>query len=92
MRVFDDPLDLIADDGVDAVLIASPGFVHTEQLLACIEAGKYTLCEKPLTMDAESSMRVLEAERAAGRPLVQVGLHAPLRPRVRRDEGDARLR
>jgi myo-inositol 2-dehydrogenase/D-chiro-inositol 1-dehydrogenase len=73
VRVHADPLDLVADDGVDAVLLASPGFVHTEQLLACIKAGKYTLCEKPLTMDAESSMQVLEAERATGRPLIQVG-------------------
>jgi myo-inositol 2-dehydrogenase / D-chiro-inositol 1-dehydrogenase len=73
VRVHDDPLDLIADDGVDAVLLASPGFVHTEQLLACVKAGKYTLCEKPLTMDADSSMQVLEAERASGRPLIQVG-------------------
>ena len=47
--------------------------MHEEQLLACIGAGKYALCEKPLTMDAESSRRVLEAERAAGKPLVQVG-------------------
>jgi len=73
VSVFGDPLDLIADDGVDAVLIASPGFVHTEQLLACIDAGKNVLCEKPMTMDAESSLKVLEAEKAAGRPLIQVG-------------------
>jgi myo-inositol 2-dehydrogenase/D-chiro-inositol 1-dehydrogenase len=73
VRVFADPRELIRDDAVDAVLIASPGFVHEEQLLACIETGKYALCEKPLTMDAESSRRVVEAERASGRSLVQVG-------------------
>jgi myo-inositol 2-dehydrogenase/D-chiro-inositol 1-dehydrogenase len=73
VRAFGDPLDLIADEGVDAVLIASPGFVHEEQVLACVEHGKPTLCEKPLTMDSESSLRVVEAERKAGRPLIQVG-------------------
>ena len=73
VQVFADPIELIHDDSVDAVLIASPGFVHEEQLLACVEQGKYALCEKPLTMDAESSRRILEAERAAGKPLVQVG-------------------
>jgi myo-inositol 2-dehydrogenase / D-chiro-inositol 1-dehydrogenase len=72
-RVVDDPLDLIADDAVDAVLLASPGFVHEPQLLACIKHGKPVLCEKPMSMDAESSVRVLEAERAGGRPLIQVG-------------------
>jgi len=73
VRAFADPLELVADDDVDAVVIASPGFVHEEQVLACIAAGKPVLCEKPLTMDAESSLRVVEAERSTGRPLVQVG-------------------
>lgn len=72
-RVVADPLDLIADPEVDAVLLASPGFVHEPQLLACLEHGKYVLCEKPMTMDAESSIRVMEAERAAGVPRIQVG-------------------
>ena len=74
VRVIEDPLELIADEGVDAVLIASPGFVHPEQLMACIEHGKYALCEKPLTMDAESSWAVVQAEHGAGRPLIQVGV------------------
>ncbi|HET7399662.1 MAG TPA: Gfo/Idh/MocA family oxidoreductase [Intrasporangium sp.] len=73
VRSVGDPLELIADDGVDAVVIASPGFVHEEQVLACIEHRTYALCEKPLTMDAESSLRIVEAEAAAGPPLVQVG-------------------
>lgn len=73
VRAVTDPLALVADDEVDAVLIASPGFVHEEQVLACLAAGKRVLCEKPLTMDAASSLRVVEAEAAGGRPLVQLG-------------------
>lgn len=73
VRAVADPLALVADDDVDAVVIASPGFVHEEQVLACIEHGKHTLCEKPLTMDGESALRVVRAEREAGRPLVQLG-------------------
>jgi myo-inositol 2-dehydrogenase/D-chiro-inositol 1-dehydrogenase len=73
VRVIADPLDLVADDEVDAVIIASPGFVHEEQVLACLEHGRYVLCEKPLTMDSESSLRVVEAEAKGGQPLVQVG-------------------
>lgn len=72
-EVFPDPLDLIASAGVDAVVLASPGFVHEEQLLACLERGKPVLCEKPLTMDSESSLRVVEAERALDKPLISVG-------------------
>lgn len=73
VRAMVDPVQLVASDDVDAVLIASPGFVHEEQLLACIEHGKFVLCEKPLTMDSESSLRVVEAELKGGRPLIQVG-------------------
>ena len=73
VRAVGDPLALVADDDVDAVLIASPGFVHEEQVLACLEHGKHTLCEKPLTMDGESSLRVVRAEREGGRELVQLG-------------------
>lgn len=68
-----DPLRLIAADDVDAVLIASPGVAHPEQLLACIAAGKPTLCEKPMTMDSESSIAVLRAEAAAAVPVLQIG-------------------
>ncbi|HET7475081.1 MAG TPA: Gfo/Idh/MocA family oxidoreductase [Dermatophilaceae bacterium] len=73
VRAVGDPLQLIADDGVDAVVIASPGFAHEEQVLACLEHGKYALCEKPLTMDAASSLRLVEAEAKLGRRRVQVG-------------------
>jgi myo-inositol 2-dehydrogenase/D-chiro-inositol 1-dehydrogenase len=73
VRAVGDPLALVADEGVDAVIIASPGFVHEEQVLACLEHGKFALCEKPLTMDSESSLRIVEAEAKGGRPLVQVG-------------------
>ncbi|GAA1526927.1 Gfo/Idh/MocA family oxidoreductase [Kribbella lupini] len=73
IRVIEDPLALIGDAGVDAVIIASPGFAHAEQLMACLEHAKPVLCEKPLTMDTESSLRVVEAEHKLGRQLIQVG-------------------
>ncbi|GAA1870332.1 Gfo/Idh/MocA family protein [Asanoa iriomotensis] len=73
VRVVASPLALIADSGVDAVLLASPGSAHEEQVLACLSFGKPVLCEKPLTLSAASSLRLVAAERALGRRLVQVG-------------------
>jgi myo-inositol 2-dehydrogenase / D-chiro-inositol 1-dehydrogenase len=72
-RVYSDGHDLIADHGVQAVLIASPGATHEEFTLACIAAGKPVLCEKPLAPTIDACLRVLEAETAAPRRLVQVG-------------------
>ena len=65
--------DLIADGGVDAVLVASWGAAHEEHVLAAISAGKPVFCEKPLAPTEEACLRIVEAEMAAGRRLVQVG-------------------
>jgi myo-inositol 2-dehydrogenase/D-chiro-inositol 1-dehydrogenase len=76
-RVVADPLAAIADPEVDAVVIGSPDRFHEAQVLACIERGIPVLCEKPLTLDAASSLEVVRAEDAytarTGRRLVQVG-------------------
>src|SRR5215210_5416051 len=71
--VHPDAADLIHDEHVDAVVVASPASTHEALVLACIDAGKPVLCEKPLAATAAAARRVLEAEVAAGRRLVQVG-------------------
>jgi myo-inositol 2-dehydrogenase/D-chiro-inositol 1-dehydrogenase len=65
--------DLIADDNVDAVLVASWGLAHEEQVVAAIGAGKPVFCEKPLAPSSGACQRIMDAEMAAGRRLVQVG-------------------
>jgi myo-inositol 2-dehydrogenase/D-chiro-inositol 1-dehydrogenase len=72
-RVYSDGHELVHDDQVDAVLIASPGFTHEEFTLACLAADKPVLCEKPLAPTVDACLRVLEAEAAKPRRLVQVG-------------------
>lgn len=72
-RATDDAAALIAADDVDAVVIASHDATHEALTLACIEAGKPVLCEKPLAPTGEACRTVLAAERAAGRRLVSVG-------------------
>jgi len=72
-RVHPTGQDLIADPGVDAVLVTSWGATHEEYVLAAIAAGKRVFCEKPLAPTAAGALRIVEAEMAAGRRLVQVG-------------------
>ena len=64
---------LIASDRVEAVVICTWGPAHEAQLLAAIAAGKPVFCEKPLTTSEEAALRVIDAEVAFGRRLVQVG-------------------
>lgn len=72
-RVHDTGEALIADPGVDAVLVCSWGQTHEQYVLAAIAAGKPCFCEKPLATTAEGARRIVDAEVAAGRRLVQVG-------------------
>jgi myo-inositol 2-dehydrogenase/D-chiro-inositol 1-dehydrogenase len=68
-----DAAALIARHDVDAVLVASWGPAHEEAVLAAITAGKPVFCEKPLTPTTAGCQRIVAAEVAAGRRLVQVG-------------------
>jgi myo-inositol 2-dehydrogenase/D-chiro-inositol 1-dehydrogenase len=72
-RVLGDPIELIHDDAVDAVLVASSDPTHEAFVLAAIAAGKPVLCEKPLAPTVEGCRRIVEAETAFGTRLVTVG-------------------
>lgn len=58
--------DLLRDPAVDAVYIASPHPCHEQHSIACLEAGKPVLCEKPLAIDAASATRVVAAAQRSG--------------------------
>ncbi|WP_031507556.1 Gfo/Idh/MocA family protein [Streptomyces megasporus] len=70
---YTDPAAAMASPEVDAVLVASPGPAHEEALLTAFEHDLPVLCEKPLTPDPASALRVLEAEQRLGHRRVQVG-------------------
>ena len=72
-RVHDTSDELINDPRVDAVIIATFGKVHAPDVIRCIEAGKYVLCEKPLATTAEDCAAIMAAEQRAGKKLVTVG-------------------
>ena len=47
--------EMIAADGIDAVIIATPNHVHREIAVAAARAGKHVLCEKPLALNIADS-------------------------------------
>lgn len=68
LRLHADYGDLLADDGVDAVVLASPHGAHFAQIVAAAEAGKHVFCEKPFCLTAAEAGAALDA--LAGRGLV----------------------
>jgi myo-inositol 2-dehydrogenase / D-chiro-inositol 1-dehydrogenase len=60
---------ILARDDVDAVLIATPNWLHAQMTVAALEAGKHVFCQKPIALTLEDADRVLEASQATDRVL-----------------------
>ena len=69
---FADYRDLLISTPTDFVSLALPHFLHEEVTLACAEAGRHILTEKPLTVSMESAGRVAAVVRRAG---IVLGIH-----------------
>ncbi len=72
-RVMESAEELIESDDIDAVIIASWDGTHADLAIKCINAGKPVFCEKPLATTVEDAKKVVEAEKAGGKKLLQVG-------------------
>ncbi|MEO9474499.1 MAG: Gfo/Idh/MocA family oxidoreductase [Cyclobacteriaceae bacterium] len=61
-----DAEDLIRDPNINAIYIATPPSSHEEYAIKSILAGKPVYIEKPLTTEAASSERILQAAKERG--------------------------
>jgi predicted dehydrogenase len=57
---------------LDAVIIATPDFWHSEHAVACLEAGLNVYCEKEMSNTLEGAKKMVEAAKKTGK-LLQIG-------------------
>src|SRR3954467_10728193 len=62
--------ELLADDELDAIVLATPVPTHAELTVRVLEAGKHCLVEKPLAQSVADAERAAAAARARGRVLM----------------------
>jgi predicted dehydrogenase len=62
--------EVLADDSVDAVALATPVPTHASLAVRVLEAGKHCLVEKPMAQSAADAEAVVAAAEAAGRVLM----------------------
>jgi myo-inositol 2-dehydrogenase/D-chiro-inositol 1-dehydrogenase len=61
--------DVLADPGIEAVLVASSTSSHLENVLLAVGAGKAVFCEKPLSLDADTLADALPEIEGSARPV-----------------------
>ena len=67
-------------DGLDAVVVASPDWMHAEHANACMEAGLHVYCEKEMSNSLEKAATMVKTQKATGR-LLQIGHQRRSNPR-----------
>ena len=56
--------EMIVDEEIEAVYVATPVHLHRAQTIAAAEAGKHVLCEKPMAMNVAECQQMIAACRA----------------------------
>jgi len=56
---YTDEKSLLADKSVEAVYIATPAYLHYQQALMCLQAGKHILVEKPMALKLEQCRKII---------------------------------
>jgi predicted dehydrogenase len=62
--------DLLGDETLDAVVLATPVPTHAELAIAVAQAGKHCFVEKPLATNAADAQRAVDAAEKAGKTLM----------------------
>lgn len=74
--------EILADDSIDAVLLATPHSTHSDQVVAAAAAGKHVFIDKPFTLTVADGKRAINAAADAG-VVLQVGHNRRRQPATR---------
>jgi predicted dehydrogenase len=70
MTVYESLDQVLEDPQVDLVDLCTPPHLHVPQVLRCLQAGKHVLCEKPLALNGDDALKLVDAAAAANRLLL----------------------
>lgn len=59
--------EMLAQESLDIVAIATPNYLHHPMVLAALEAGKHVLCDKPLAMNQSQAKEMVAKAESSGR-------------------------
>ena len=84
IAVYEDYREMLEkeDKNIDAVVIATPDWMHCEHTCACLRAGKHVYCEKEMSNRLEQAAEMVRCQRETGK-LLQIGHQRRSNPRYR---------
>jgi predicted dehydrogenase len=81
VSVYTDYREMLAKEKqLDAVIVATPDWMHAEHANACLRAGKHVYCEKEMSNTLESARSMVQTMRETGK-LLQIGHQRRSNPR-----------
>jgi len=89
-EVFTDTAAMLKRADIDVVGVCTPPFLHCDQTVAALEAGKCVYCEKPVSHTLKDFKRIFAAEKKSGR----TSYYTPCRmrsPTIRQQIADGKL-
>jgi predicted dehydrogenase len=73
--------EVLSDPKIDAIVLATPHSLHSQQVIAAATAGKHVFCEKPLALHKSEAEAAVAAVRAA-RVTLGLGYNRRLHPEM----------
>lgn len=70
-KVYTDYAQMLKDEEIDAVYVASPTMCHAEQTIAALDAKKDVLCEKMISATYQEFLEMKKAAERSGRNLIE---------------------
>ena len=72
LDIYRDLDDMLDGAGLDAVSITLPTYLHAESSIKALSTGMHVLCEKPMALNVEDCLRMIEAAEQSDR-ILQIG-------------------
>lgn len=73
-RSYGDLADMLAAEDLDVLMVGSPNFLHLEHTRLGLEAGLRVFTEKPVVVDEQQTIEMLDLVKKYGKDSILVGL------------------
>ncbi len=69
-KVYEDYLEMLNREQPDAVVVATPNYLHARMTVDSLSKGIHVFCEKPMAMNAHEAEKMVEARNRSGKILM----------------------